>query len=150
MQHLWGHFSTGELFKVCSGMRQFIFGDLLFKASRSLHKETNCGRHRNWHCNLCGPDLLTKDAYKKHMETEHKPAPDDVEDVFIMPTVEVTLNKNLNSTPIQDFPKKDSNLDDLSVDPLLLMVKDEKYIDADMDDISNSNYSLPDENSIKT
>lgn len=100
------------------------------KLSRRLHKETNCGRHRKWHCILCGPNLLTADAYKKHLETEHRPAPEDIEYDFIMPTVEVTLNRNHNYNPIADFSKTGTNLDALSEDPLLFMLKDEKCLDA--------------------
>lgn len=107
-----------------------------------LHNETNCGRHRSWHCIHCGPNLLTADAYNAHMKSEHKLVNQE-EDHFIMPTVEVTLNKSTNITATEDIAKQV----DLSEDPLLFVVKDEKCYDAvtenariisdeDMNDIS--------------
>lgn len=139
MQHLWGHFPTGELSKVCALMRRYILVGIILtkKRVRRLHMETNCGRHRNWHCALCGPNLLTADAYEKHMETEHKPVPEDEVD-FIMPTVVVTLKKNLNYTSVPDFSEKGTNLDDSSEDPLLLMLKDENHFLAETENVQNT------------
>lgn len=71
------------------------------------------------------------------METEHKPAPEDEVD-FIMPTVVVTLNKNLNHISVPDFSGKGTNLDVPSEDPLLLMLKDEKQFIADTESAQNT------------
>lgn len=100
------------------------------KYSRRLHEETNCGRHRSWPCTQCGPNLLTEDPCDEHMEVEHKIELED-EDVFTMPAIElnVTSNENAEATELEDIAKMDTQSEDSSGDPLLLIRKIEKCDD---------------------
>lgn len=64
------------------------------------------------------------------MDSEHKSVNEE-DDNFMMPTVEVTLNKNHSIIPIGNISKKD----DLSEDPLLFVLKDEKYYDENIENL---------------
>lgn len=96
-----------------------------------LHHETNCGRHRSWNCSQCGPNLLTADAYKVHMETQHTSLM-EADDAFIITKIEDTFNETETINPIGNVGEADvSNFSSVD-DPLFLKLKEENCFDEDI------------------
>lgn len=96
-----------------------------------LHIETDCGRHRSWNCSRCGPNLLTADAYKVHMETQHASVM-EAEDAFIITKIEDTSNETETINPIKNVAEADVSSFSSLDDPLLFKLKEENCFDEDI------------------
>lgn len=111
-----------------------LFSQFNFHIHR-LHNETNCGKHRSWSCIQC--NLLTEDAFKAHMEIQHKFESDD-DDAFVIPKLEISLNVIENVGPTENTVKVNTNcVGGNNFDPLLLLVKGEPYLGAESQNVQS-------------
>lgn len=131
VQRLWRIFRTEKLSPVCFVMKHSTFIAVLSHIMhfRRLHMETKCGKHRSWHCLQC--NLLTEQAYKQHMDTQHN------EDVVITTKVEDTSHDNETIRPMENVPKADVIFASVD-DPLLLELKEEVRTHEDSENTQNT------------